>query len=93
MELDNMAVDPDHFRHGYGSLLCRYGMNIAKEDKIDVGIIAAAMGFKLYEALGFESLVKINLADVRCKKQADVDFWVQRMSVEKLEGSCASSNL
>jgi hypothetical protein len=58
MELDNMAVDPEHFRRGYGTKLCQYGMAIAKEDSVPVGIIAAAMGAKLYSGLGFKTVVK-----------------------------------
>ncbi|CAM1505885.1 Fc.00g115220.m01.CDS01 [Cosmosporella sp. VM-42] len=78
MELDNMAVDPDHFRKGYGTLLCRHGMKIAEEDKVPVGIIAAALGMKLYEALGYSCTVKVSLTDVRRDKEASVDFWVQK---------------
>jgi GNAT superfamily N-acetyltransferase len=78
MELDNMAVDPDHFRHGYGTLLCRHGMNIAKEDGFPVGIIAAEIGMRLYKHLGFKTAVKVTLSDERPGKDAKVDFWVQK---------------
>ena len=43
MELDNMAMDPDHFRRGYGTLLCMHGMDIATKDKVPVGVISAEM--------------------------------------------------
>ncbi|KAK3339710.1 hypothetical protein B0T25DRAFT_523434 [Lasiosphaeria hispida] len=78
MELDNMAVDPDHFRQGYGGLLCKHGMGVAAEDKIPVGIIAAKMGTYLYNSLGFKTTVQITLADPRPGKEASVDFWVQK---------------
>ncbi|KPM43705.1 hypothetical protein AK830_g2897 [Neonectria ditissima] len=78
MELDNMAVDPTHFRKGYGTLLCRHGMNIAEEDKVPVGIVAAALGMKLYETLGFSCSVKVELTDGRPDKEASVNFWIQK---------------
>ncbi|KAG5758101.1 hypothetical protein H9Q72_013763 [Fusarium xylarioides] len=77
MELDNMAVDPDHFRKGYGTLLCRHGMEIAREDKVPVGVIAAKLGMKLYEYLGFTCTTKVSLTDDRTGEDASVDFWVQ----------------
>lgn len=84
MELDNMAVDPDHFRRGYGSLLCRYGMAVANEDKVSVGLIAAASGKPLYDHLGFQTVVRMTLGDERAGSEAEVDFWVQRYPSAKL---------
>ncbi|KAF4449049.1 putative gnat family protein [Fusarium austroafricanum] len=78
MELDNMAVDPDHFRKGYGTLLCRHGMEIAREDKVPVGVIAAKFGMKLYEYLGYSCTAKVSLTDGRPGEDASVDFWVQK---------------
>ncbi|KAF5586664.1 uncharacterized protein FSUBG_12051 [Fusarium subglutinans] len=40
MELDNMAIDPDHFRKGYGTLLCRHGMEFAREDKVQGRLVS-----------------------------------------------------
>ena len=56
-----MAVDPDHFRHGYGSVLCRHGMDMRREDKVPVDIIAAKMGTYLYNSLGFNTTVRVGL--------------------------------
>ncbi|KAG5749092.1 hypothetical protein H9Q70_008252 [Fusarium xylarioides] len=78
MELDNMAVDPDHFRKGYGTLLCRHGMEIARQDKVAVGVIAAELGMKLYESLGYACTAKVSLTDGRPDEDASVDFWVQK---------------
>ncbi|KAF4495902.1 GNAT family acetyltransferase [Fusarium agapanthi] len=77
MELDNMAVDPDHFRKGYGTLLCRHGMEITREDNIPVGVIAAELGMKLYESLGCACTAKVSLTDGRPGEDASVDFLVQ----------------
>jgi len=78
MELDNMAVDPGHFRRGYGTLLCTHGMDIATRDKVPVGVIAAEMGTYLYNALGYKTTAKITVTDPRPGKEASVDFWVQK---------------
>ena len=78
MELDKMAIDPGHFRHGYGTLLCRHGMAIAAEDKVPVGVIAAELGMHLYKSSGFTTVVKYTLADERPGFEASVDFWVQK---------------
>lgn len=75
-----MAVDPDHFRRGYGTLLCHHGMKIAEEDNVPVGIIAAEMGMRLYEKLGYSCTVKVTIGDGRPDKPASVDFWVQTWS-------------
>lgn len=61
MELENMAIDPEHFRKGYGRLLCLHGMEVAQEDKVPVGIIAAKLGMKLYEYLGFSCTAEVSL--------------------------------
>ena len=77
MELDNMAVGPDHFRKGYSTLLCRHGMDVAREDKVPVGVIAAKLGMSLYEHLGYSCTAKVSIADGRPGEDASVDFWVQ----------------
>ncbi|KAF5528748.1 gnat family protein [Fusarium phyllophilum] len=77
MELDNMAVDPGHFRKGYGTLLYRHGMDIARKDDVPVGVIAAKLGMKLYEYLGYTCTAQVSVADYRPGEEASVDFWVQ----------------
>ncbi|EWZ79038.1 hypothetical protein FOWG_16811 [Fusarium oxysporum f. sp. lycopersici MN25] len=75
MVLDKMAVDPEHFRKGYGTLLCRHGMEIGRQDKVPVGVITAKLGMKLYEYLGYSSVANVTLT---CPDEdASVDFWVQ----------------
>lgn len=76
MELDNMAVDPDHWRHGYGSRLCEHGMEIAKNEKTSIGILAAGSGVGLYKALGFCDLEKVVVKDDRKGEDASTDFTV-----------------
>ncbi|EWZ79046.1 hypothetical protein FOWG_16764 [Fusarium oxysporum f. sp. lycopersici MN25] len=71
-----MAVDPEHFRKGYGTLLCRHGMELSRQDKVPVGVIAAKLGMKLYEYLGYSSVANVSLT---CPDEdASVDFWVQK---------------
>ena len=83
-----MAVDPDHFRKGYGSLLCKHGMDIAARDKVPIGIIAAKMGTYLYNSLGFKTKVQVTLTDPRPGKEATVDFWVQKLDEGDDSGNC-----
>ena len=75
-----MAVDPAFFRRGLGTKLCLYGTDIAKEDSVPIGVIAAVMGERLYEHLGFETRIKETVKDERAGKEATVDFWVQTWS-------------
>ncbi|KAF9770789.1 hypothetical protein IL306_011604, partial [Fusarium sp. DS 682] len=63
---------------GYGTLLCRHGMEIARQDKVPVGVIAAKLGMKLYEYLGYSCTAKVSLTDGRPGEDASVDFWVQK---------------
>lgn len=74
-----MAVDPDHFHKGYGSVLCHHGMDIAAQDKVPIGVIAARMGTYLYESFGFQTKAQVTLADPRPGKEATLDFWVQKL--------------
>jgi hypothetical protein len=78
MELDNMAIDPKHFRHGYGTILCRHGMDLAMKNKTPIGIIAAESGKPLYDKLGFDTMVEKTVEDERPGKEASVEFWVQK---------------
>lgn len=80
MELDNMAVDPDYFRRGYGSTLCKHGMDIATERGFSIGVIASASGAPLYQALDCTTVTKETVRDDRPDKQATVDFWVMKWS-------------
>lgn len=87
MELDNIAVDPDHFRQGYGTLLCTHGMDMARKDKVPVGVVAGEMGTYLYNSLGFKTTVKVTITDPRPGKHASVDFWVQKWNATEIRSS------
>ncbi|KAH7465418.1 hypothetical protein FOMA001_g17332 [Fusarium oxysporum f. sp. matthiolae] len=78
MVLDMMAVDPEHFRKGYGTLLCRHGMEMSRQYKVPVGVIAAKLGMKLYEYLGYSNVVQVSFTCGRPGEDASVDFWVQK---------------
>ena len=55
-----------------------HGMDIARKNKVPVGVIAAEMGTYLYNSLGFKTTVKVTTTDPPPGKQASVDFWVQK---------------
>lgn len=78
MELDNMAVDPTQFLHGYGTQLCRHGMEIARKDAVPIGVIASGSGYPLYKYLGYTFIEKQTVKDERPGKEASTDFWVMK---------------
>jgi len=65
MELDSMGVDPDYWRRGYGTLLCRDGIKIAEDEKCTIGVFSAISGEPLYRTLGFRKVETIALEDNR----------------------------
>lgn len=71
-----MAVDPSCFRQRIGTKLMHHGLQIARKDKVDVGIIAARSGMPLYESLGFRMAEVVELADDRVGHEAIVELCV-----------------
>ena len=43
-------------RRGFGSSLVRWGLSVAKEDKLVFPVLASSMGIPLYRNCGFKSL-------------------------------------
>jgi ribosomal protein S18 acetylase RimI-like enzyme len=54
--LQILGTHPDHWRRGYATSLCRYGMRIAAEDGLAVTLVAGQTGLGLYRHLNFTSL-------------------------------------
>ena len=54
--LQILATHPEHWRRGYGTLLCQYGMKIAEEEDLVVTLVAGKTGGNLYKKLGFTYL-------------------------------------
>ena len=54
--LQILGTHPNHWRRGYGTSLCRYGMEIAAEDGLAVTLVAGQTGLGLYRHLNFTSV-------------------------------------
>ena len=50
------GTHPNHWRRGYGTSLCRYGMKIATEDGLTVTLVAGQTALSLYRYLNFTSV-------------------------------------
>ncbi|MCJ1436450.1 hypothetical protein MMC27_005829 [Xylographa pallens] len=55
-ELEMLVVHPAYQGHGHGGALVKWGMEIARIDGVQQGVIGPAKGMKLYQSLGFELL-------------------------------------
>ena len=56
LHLQILGTHPDHRRHGYGKLLCEWGMKRAAEEGLVVTVVAGSNGEHLYRYLGFKCL-------------------------------------
>lgn len=61
--MDMVVVHPAYWRRGHGSRLVRWGMALADLDRIGQGVVAAAMGEKLYLSLDFIKLAEVAVED------------------------------
>lgn len=55
--LDLLGVDPKQGGHGYGKLLVRYGLDLAREEGVSASVISALGRESFYTALGFDVTV------------------------------------
>lgn len=56
-----LGTHPDYQRQGAGSSLCRWGMDLAKDNNVCVSVFGSPMGKKLYAYLGFSELATITV--------------------------------
>jgi ribosomal protein S18 acetylase RimI-like enzyme len=54
--LGMLACHPDYQRQGAGEMLCRWGLEKAKAEKLAVTLCASPMGEGLYRRLGFRKV-------------------------------------
>ncbi|KAJ8131661.1 hypothetical protein O1611_g1965 [Lasiodiplodia mahajangana] len=55
IHLQILATHPDHWRYGYGTMLCEWGLQVASEEALVVSLAASKTGKYLYEHLGFKN--------------------------------------
>ncbi|KAI0099731.1 acyl-CoA N-acyltransferase [Nemania sp. FL0031] len=56
IHLQILATHPDHWRRGYGKMLCEWGMRKASQEGLVVSLSASEVGKNLYERLGFKNM-------------------------------------
>jgi len=79
MQLVSIAVDPEYTRRGYGTMLCKYRMNIAAVDRVPVGVAVTQPALPFFRAVGFAGIGdRTTVADGRVGKEASVRFWAYR---------------
>jgi GNAT superfamily N-acetyltransferase len=54
LHLGMICTLPDYQRRGAGTMQCKWGLDLAKEKKLEVTLFASPMGRLLYEHLGFD---------------------------------------
>ena len=60
LELVQLYTHPDYMRHGFGSALVKWGINLAKEQRLAaISVSASEMGMLLYAHLGFQHLEQL----------------------------------
>jgi hypothetical protein len=58
IHLIRVATSPQWQRHDAGTLLCNWGLHVAQEHKLQIGLFATPSGEALYKQLGFKELTK-----------------------------------
>ena len=56
LSLAQLATNPRFFRHGAGTMLLKWGLNLADRKGWTVTVFAGPKAHRLYERLGFETL-------------------------------------
>lgn len=59
--LQILATKPQHQRHGAGSRLVKWGLDIAQKRNMKLGLMASPMGRRLYTRLGFRHLDSVEV--------------------------------
>lgn len=57
-----VTVHPAYWERGHGGSLVKWGMELARIDKLKQGVIATKMGQDLYSELGFKNLKEIHIS-------------------------------
>ncbi|KAK2595301.1 hypothetical protein QQS21_007016, partial [Conoideocrella luteorostrata] len=61
--VDMSVVHPAYWRRGHGTELVKWGKSLADLDYMAQGVVAAAMGEKLYMSLGYQKLDHVKVED------------------------------
>ena len=84
LELVYLFTHPDYMRHGFGSALVKWGMNLAKEQHLPaIPVSASEMGMLLYARLGFKHLEQMVLRAPGDTEPLTLDFMVLELQDHK----------
>ncbi len=56
---NTVAVHPAYWRHGHARKLVQWGLDLADQENMVVGVCAAVTGKKLFESLGFVDVQEV----------------------------------
>ena len=54
-----LVVHPAYWRHGHGTKLCQWAVDLSRADNVKQCVSAAGMGYKMYAKLGYKDVCKI----------------------------------
>ncbi|KAE8547882.1 hypothetical protein EYB25_009675 [Talaromyces marneffei] len=63
-ELEALYIAPDYQRRGYGMEALKWGLDVAREEGVDVWVWSSDSGKKVYEKGGFEAVGRIGFGDL-----------------------------
>ncbi|EED13884.1 conserved hypothetical protein [Talaromyces stipitatus ATCC 10500] len=78
-ELEALYIAPSHQRQGYGIEALSWGINVAKEERVEIWVWSSDSGRRLYEKGGFEVLGRIGFGDLldnSITQDSEVGVWV-----------------
>lgn len=56
--MERTAVHPAYWKHGQGSTLAKWGLDLAKVDKVNQAVLATSMGAILFKYMGFKLITE-----------------------------------
>jgi predicted N-acetyltransferase YhbS len=56
LSLAQVATHPDYFRRGAGTMLIKWGLDLAEKETWAVTVFAGPKAYRVYERLGFKTL-------------------------------------
>ena len=63
-ELEALYISPEHQRKGYGTEALTWGLNMAREEKVQIWVWSSDAGKPAYQKVGFEVLGRIEFGDL-----------------------------
>jgi len=58
IHLIRVATSPKWQRHGAGTMLCKWGIDVAQKHRLQIGLLATPSGWALYSQLGWKELTR-----------------------------------